>query len=92
MKRMDFARLRVAQREAALKEVKSNLLLEKIAHAENIQVSDEELDKEIETLAQQMNQTTEAVRQRLAEDGAMERIRDRMRSEKALELLYSKSA
>jgi trigger factor len=72
--------------------VKSNLLLEKIAHAENIQVSDEELDKEIETLAQQMNQTTEAVRQRLAEDGAMERIRDRMRSEKALELLYSKSA
>jgi len=91
MRRMDFKRLRAGQRESAIKEVKSSLLLEKIARAENIQVSNEEMDQEIESLAQQMNQTPEQVRQKLAEEGALERIRGRMRSEKALNFLYSKS-
>ncbi len=91
MRRMDFKRLRAGQRESAVKEVKSSLLLEKIARAENIQVSNEEMDQEIASLAQQMNQTPEQVRQRLTEEGALERIRGRMRSEKALNFLYSKS-
>ena len=91
MRRMDFRRLRAGQREAAVKEVKSGLLLEKIAQAENIQVSDEEFDQEIASLAQQMQQTPEEVRQKLSEEGALERIRGRMRSEKALNFLYDKS-
>jgi len=91
MRRMDFKRLRAGQRESAVKEVKSTLLLEKIAQAENIQISNEELDQEIASLAQQMNQTPEQVRQKLAEEGALERIRGRMRSEKALNFLYSRS-
>jgi trigger factor len=91
MRRMDFRRLRAGQREAAVKEVRSGLLLSKIADAENIQVTDEELEREISSLAQQMNQTPEQVRQKLAEEGALERIRGRMRSEKALDFLYSKA-
>jgi len=91
MRRMDFRRLRAGQREAAVKEVKSGLLLDKIAQVENIQVSDEEFDQEIASLAQQMQQTPEQVRQRLSEEGALERIRGRMRSEKALNFLYDKS-
>lgn len=91
MKRMDFRRLRAGQREAAIKEVKSSLLLGRIADAENIQVTDAELDQEISSLAQQMNQTPEQVRQRLSKEGALERIRGRMRSEKALDFLYSKA-
>ena len=91
MRRMDFSRLRAGQRDAAVKEVKSGLLLGKIADAENIRVSDEELEREISTLAQQMNQTSEQVRTKLAEEGALERIRGRMRSEKALDFLYSKA-
>jgi trigger factor len=91
MRRMDFRRLRAGQREAAIKEVKSGLLLEKIAQAENIQVTDEEFDQEIASLAQQMQQTPEQVRQKLREEGALERIRARMRSEKALNFLYDKS-
>jgi trigger factor len=91
MRRMDFKRLRAGQRESAVKEVKSGLLLEKIAQAENIQVSDVEMDQEIASLAQQMNQTPEQVRQKLVQEGALERIRGRMRSEKALNFLYSRS-
>jgi trigger factor len=91
MRRMDFGRLRAAQQEFAVKEVKSSVLLAKIAIKENIQVSDEELQHEIEAMAAQMQQPVEEVKKRLTEDNAVERLRDRMRSEKALNLLYSNS-
>jgi trigger factor len=91
MRRMDFPKLRAGQREAAVKEVRSGVLLGKIADAENIQVSDEELEQEVSALAQQMNQTPEEVRKKLTEEGALERIRGRMRSEKALDFLYGKA-
>jgi len=91
MRRMDFGRLRAGQEEFAIKEVKSSVLLAKIAIKENIQVSDEELNNEIEAMAAQMQQPVEEVRKRLSEDNAVERLRDRMRSEKALNLLYSNS-
>ena len=91
MRRMDFGRLRAGQEEFAIKEVKSSVLLAKIAIKENIQVSDEELEREIEAMAAQMQQPVEQVKKRLTEDNAVERLRDRMRSEKALNLLYSNS-
>jgi trigger factor len=91
MRRMDFGRLRAGQEEFAVKEVKSSVLLAKIAIKENIQVSDEELNNEIAAMAAQMQQPVEEVRKRLTEDNAVERLRDRMRSEKALNLLYSNS-
>jgi len=92
MKKMDLERLRAGQREAALKEVKSSLILEKIADAEKLEVSDAEIEKEIEALATQMKQTPEAIRTRLTRDGALDRIRGRIRNEKTLEFLYSRSA
>jgi trigger factor len=91
MRRMDFGRLRVGQHDLAVKEVKSSVLLAKIAIKENIQVSDEELEREIEAMAAQMQQPVEQVKKRLTEDNAVERLRERMRSEKALNLLYSNS-
>ena len=91
MRRMDFQRLRAGQREAAVKEVKSGLLLDKIAQAENIQVSDEDLAQEISLLAAQMGQSPDQLRQKLKDEGALERIRGRIRSEKALHFLYSQA-
>jgi trigger factor len=91
MKRMDFGRLRAGQREAATKEVKSNVLLAKIAMKENIQVSDEELEQEIAAMAQQMQQPADEVKRRLMQDGSIDRLRDRMRTEKALNFLYEQA-
>jgi len=91
MKRMDFARLRAGQREAAVKEVKSNVLLAKVAMKENIQVSDEELEQEIVGMAQQMQQPADEVKRRLLQDGSIDRLRDRMRTEKALNFLYEQA-
>jgi trigger factor len=92
IKKMDLNRLRVGQREQALQEVKASLLLDKIAEEEKIEVSDEEIDREIDALATQSKQTPEAIRARLTRDGALDRIRNRIRSEKTLDFLYRQSA
>jgi len=92
MKRMDFGRLRLGQREAALREVKASLILEQIADEEKIEVSDQELDREIDALAAQSKQTVEQVQARLTQDGGLDRIRHRLRNEKTLDSLYRRSA
>jgi len=92
LKKMDLPRLRAGQRDQAVNDVKSSLLLERIADLEKIEVSDEEVNREIESLAQQSKQTSEAVRVRLTQDGGLDRIRNRIRSEKTLNFLYHQSA
>jgi trigger factor len=92
MKKMDLPRLRAGQREQAIHDVKAALLLERVAEEENIQVSDEEVDRELEALARQSKQTSEAVRARLTRDGGLDRIRTRIRNEKTLDFLYHQSA
>lgn len=92
MKKMDLTRLRAGQREQAVGEVKASVLLDRIAEEEKIEVTDEEVDREIEALARQSKQTAEAIRARLTRDGALDRIRTRIRSEKTLDYLYHQSA
>ncbi len=92
LKKMDLGRLREGQRERAVEEVKASLLLEKVAEEEKIEVSDEEINREVEALATQSKQTPDAIRARLTRDGALDRIRARIRAEKTLEFLYRQSA
>jgi len=92
MKKMDLNRLRGGQRDQAVQEVKAALLLEKIAEEEKIEVSDAEIDREVVALAEQSKQTPDAIRSRLTRDGALDRIRNRIRNEKTLDFLYHQSA
>ena len=92
MKKMDLPRLRAGQRDQAIHDVKAALLLEKVAEAENVQVSDDEMDAEVDSLAKQTKQTAETIRTRLTRDGGLDRIRTRIRNEKTLEFLYHQSA
>ena len=91
MKKMDLQRLRAGQRDQAVQDVKSSLLLGRIAELEHIAVSEDELDKEFEALALQSKQSLEAVRTRLTQDGGLDRIRNKIRSEKTLDFLYHQS-
>lgn len=92
LKKMDLPRLRAGQRDQAVQDVKSSLLLERIADLEKIEVGEDEVNHEIEALAQQSKQSPEAVRARLTQDGGLDRIRNRIRSEKTLDFLYHQSA
>jgi len=92
LKKMDLPRLRSGQRDQAVLDVKSSLLLERVAELAQIQAGEDEVKHEIEALAKQSKQTPEAIRARLTQDGGLDRIRNRIRSEKTLDFLYHQSA
>ena len=90
MRKLDFGRLRVAQRDGAIAEVKTSILLDRIAHEENITVSDEELDNELQIAAMQSREPLDTLKVRLTEDGGLVRIREQLRHEKTASLLYER--
>jgi trigger factor len=90
MRKLDFGRLRAAQRDGALAEARTNILLDRIAKEENINVSDEELDRELQLAALQSREPVEALRARLTEDGGLIRIREQLQREKTASLLYER--
>jgi trigger factor len=92
MRNLDFDRLRAAQRPSATAEVKSSVLLDRIADAENINVPEEEVENELQAISLQMREPVDALRARLTEDGSLARIRERLRREKMGALLYERVA
>jgi trigger factor len=92
MRNLDFDRLRAAQRPSATAEVKGMILLDRIADAENIDVPQEDVEKELEAIALQLREPVETLRTRLTEDGSLARIRERLRRDKMGTLLYERLA
>jgi trigger factor len=90
MKRLDFPRLRAAQRDSATSEVKSLLILDHIADAEKIGVSDEEVKQELELLSLQLREPLDTLTGRLTQDGSIARIREQIRRDKTAKLLYER--
>ena len=90
MRNLDFGRLRTAQRDSAVAEVKAHLLLDRIAEKEGVTVSDEELDQELQMAALQSREPYETLRQRLTEDGGLARIREQLNREKTASVLYER--
>ena len=90
MRKLDFGRLRAAQRDSAAAEVKTSLLLARIANEENVTVSDEEVDREIHIAALQSREPVDALKVRLTEDGGLARIREQLKREKTAHLLYER--
>ena len=90
MRKLDFGRLRAAQHDSAVAEVKTSILLDRIAGEENIAVSDEELDKELQLVALQSREPLDALKVRLTQDGGMARLRDQLRREKTAAILYQR--
>lgn len=90
MRKLDFTRLRAAQRDSALAEVKANVLLDRIAGEENITVSDEEMDNELQMAALQSREPIDALKVRLTKEGGLARIREQLRREKTASVLYER--
>ena len=90
MRKLDFGRLRRAQRDSAVAEVKAQILLDRIAEKEGVTVGDEELDRELHMVALQSREPYETLRQRLTDDGGLARIREQLKREKTATLLYER--
>ena len=92
MRKLDFGRLREAQRDQAINEVKASMILDKLAEAEKVEVSEDEIDRELLMLSIQSREPLEALRERLSKDGGLDRIREQMRRERTGSVLYEKLA
>jgi trigger factor len=84
---VDWVTLRHRQEERAKDDVKAELIVDKIASAENIDVTDEELDHELEHVAGHSGETAEAIRARLTKQGTLDRMKAKLRSDKTLDWL-----
>lgn len=84
---LNWEGLRDALQPRAMKDLRSSMLLERIADEERIEVSDEEVEAEIASLSAATRQPVEQVRAALTKQGGERSIADRLRSRKALDLL-----
>jgi trigger factor len=84
---VNWEAMRDLVRERASDDVRGSMLLERVAEAENIEVSQEEVDSEIQSLAEGSRQSVEQVRAALTKQGGERSIADRLRNRKALDFL-----
>ncbi|RIW37732.1 trigger factor [Bacillus salacetis] len=80
--------LRGQMKEDAAKRVRTNLTLEAIADAENLEVSDDEAEEEVNKLAEQYNMAADNIKQAL---GGLDNLKADLKIRKAVEVLVDNS-
>ena len=88
---IDWGQFREAQREPARDAVASALALDEIARREQITVTREDVDKEIEQFAARSGRTPAAVRAQFEKEGGISRLYAGLRREKAVDLALSRA-
>jgi trigger factor len=82
---VDWVSLRKRQEERAKEDVKAELVIDRIATEEKIDVTEEELQHELAHLASHSGESAEAIRARLTKQGALDRMRAKLRSDKTVD-------
>ena len=86
---IDWGQFREAQREPARSAVASTLVLDELARRENLAVSPEDVDKEVDQFATRSGRTPAAVRAQLEKEGGLARLAASLRREKAVDFAMS---
>jgi trigger factor len=86
---LDFDALRESHRDRAVREVRAAFILDRIADAENIEATEEEINKEIDQMAEGVGQSVEAVKARLTKDGSIDSLKTQVRHRKAVDLVIA---
>jgi trigger factor len=85
---VDWHKVREDSRPDAEKEVRASLLLSKIADAEGLEVSEEEVDEMIREIAQEAHEPPATLKTRLTREGELDSIKSTRRNQKAIDLIY----
>ena len=89
--KLDWTKIREAQKDRATRDVRASLILDKIADREAIGATQEEVDREVQRHARQQREPVAAVRAKLQKDGTLNRIAGQIRTEKTLSFLFDKA-
>jgi trigger factor len=84
---VDWVSLRKRQEERAKEDVKAELVIDRIATEEKIDVTEEELQHELAHMASHSGESAEAIRARLTKQGALDRMKAKLRSDKTVDWL-----
>jgi len=84
---LDWVSLRQRQQDRAKDDVKAELIIDRIASTENIDVTEEDVRRELEHLGSHSNESVDAIRARLTKQGALDRMKAKLRSDKTLDWL-----
>jgi trigger factor len=84
---VDWVSLRKRQEERARDDVKAELVIDRIASEEKIEVTDEELQHELEHMAGHSGESAEVIRARLTKQDALDRMKAKLRSDKTVDWL-----
>jgi trigger factor len=88
----DFVRMAYEQmRTQAERDVRGAILLEKIADAEKLEITDAEVDDEIAKMAEYYRTTPEQIRESIEKQNGLADIRNNMKTRKAIEALVDKA-
>jgi len=87
--KLDWEKARDSLKEQAGYDLRGSLLLERIADEEKIEVSKQEIDDEINAVAEASRQSVEQVRAILTKQGGERSIAGRLRNRKALDFLVA---
>jgi len=85
---LDWGKVRAAQREEAIEDVKSTFILEKIAHRQQLEADEAEVQHEIERIASVTQSDAATIRSRLTREGGLDRMKSRLRIDKALDFVF----
>ena len=88
---VDWVTLRRRQQERAADDVKAELIVDRIASAENIDVTDEDVNSELEHVASHSGESAAALHARLTKQGTLDRMKAKLRSDKTLDWLAQNS-
>jgi len=84
---VDWVTLRRRQEDRAKDDVKAELVVDRIATEEKIEVGDDDLHKELEHLASHSGESAEVLEARLTKQGALDRMKAKLRSDKTVDWL-----
>ncbi len=88
---IDWAAFREGQRAPATEAVGSALVLDEVAKRENVTVTDEDLDAELQRYADQTGHGVASIKARLQKDGEIGRLAAGLRLEKAVGYVLAKA-
>lgn len=89
---LDWEKARDSLKEQAGYDLRGSLLLERIADEEKIEVTDQDIDAEINAIAEASKQSAEQVRGILTKQGGERSIAGRLRNRKALDFLVANAS
>jgi trigger factor len=88
---IDWNAFRESQREVAREAVAGAIVLDEVARREQLDVTNEEIDREIGRYAERTGRTPAAVRARLEKEGGVSKVSAGLRREKSVDFLMARA-